>query len=390
MESLKLLFLDEKNRDVYTVWKNIDETDVKILEGLSALGPRNLTLIAKHLDMPVTSLRYRVKRLLDYSLLFIHLNPYHTNMGLKKAVVFVEAIPGYEDVLLDCLKANDFWVFLSRIYGPYEGWGAIWTVPKSNDHDFESFLNFLVDSGVARSFEINWTTCHEGIPVTSRWFNVKENVWSFNWPEWVEEVKTNIGELPWTLVEPDDWPVRVDYEDLLIIKEFEIDGRKSLADVSRKLGIPVERLKYHFKEHVSKRRLIEGYQIDIARFPILFSNYLFFRFEFSSYEKFVRFTTSLHDKPFPLNLGKVIGENTLISHMFLPIREFRKFIDTLSELIKLGLLNRYRYFIQDVNKTWRETIPYEHFVDGGWHYDSEKHLEEVVKIIGKRGFSTKV
>jgi DNA-binding Lrp family transcriptional regulator len=381
MESQRLTGIDEKIRDGFTVWKKIDETDVKILEGLSLLGPRNLTLIAEHLDMPIATLRYRVTRMLDNSLLFLHLNPYHTYMGLKKAVVFVEAIPGYEDVLLDCLRINDFWVFLCRIYGQYEGCGGVWTIPKENDRDFENFLQSLIDSGVAESFEINWTTCREGIPVKSRWFNIEENAWTFNWKEWVKEVETIEGKLPWTLIEPADWPIKVDYEDLLIIKELEMDGRKTLTDISKKLGISIEKLKYHFREHVSKRGLIEGYEVDMARFPLLFSNYLFFRFEFDSYDKFVRFTTSLHDKPFPLNLGKVLGENALISQIYLPIREFRKFIDALSELIKLGLLKTYSYFIQDVDKTWRETIPYEHFRNDKWDYDGEKHLVELNKII---------
>jgi len=381
MESLKLLGLDAKNRDINTVWKDIDDTDVRILEAISQLGPRNLALIANRLDMPTTTLRYRVRRMMDNSLLFLHLNPYHTNMGLKKAVVFVEAIPGYEDILLDCLRVNDFWIFLCRTYGPYEGWGGIWTIPKHNDRDFKHFIQSLVDSGIANSFEINWTTCHEGIPVKSRWFDVEENAWTFNWEEWIREVETIQGDLPWTLIEPDDWPIKVDYEDLLIIKELEIDGRKSLTDISKKLGISLEKLKYHFREHVSKRRLIEGYQVDIARFPILFSNYVFFEFEFNSYDKFERFTTSLHDKPFPINLGKVIGQNTLISHMFLPVREFRNFIDALSKLIRLGLLKDYRYFMQDVNKTWRATIPYEHFRNDKWDYDGEKHLAELNKII---------
>ncbi len=386
MESLKLLGIDEKLRDIYTVWKNIDETDVKILEGLSLLGPRNLALVAKHLDTPTTTLRYRVKKMLDNSLLFLHLNPYHTNMGLKKAVVFVEAIPGYEDLLLDCLRVNDFWVFLCRVYGPYEGCAGIWTIPKENDRDFESFLQGLLDSGVAKSYEVNWTTCHEGIPVMSRWFNVEENVWSFNWDEWINEVETIESELPWTLIEPDDWPIEVDYYDLLIVKELEIDGRKSLTDISKKLGISEEKLKYHFREHISKRGIVEGYQVDIARFPIHFSDYLFFRFEFDSYEKFVKFTMSLHDKPFPINLGKVIGENALVSHMHMPKREFRKFIDALSILIKRGLLKTYLYYIQDTKKTWRETIPYKHFEDNEWNYDGRGHQEDLGKVLEKRGF----
>ncbi len=383
MESLKLLGIDDKIRDVYTVWKNIDEIDVRILEGLSQHGPRNLAFIAKRLDMPTNTVRYRVKRMLDKSILFLHLNTYHTHMGLKKAVVFIEAAPGFEDVLLNFLRVNDFWAFLCRVYGPYEGCGGIWTIPKENDRDFESFLQRLVDSGVAKSFEVNWTTCHEGIPVRIKWFNSDEKIWTFNWNEWTKEVETIEGELPWTLIEPNDWPIMVDNVDVLIIKELEIDGKISLSGISKKLGISEEKLKYHFREHVSKRDLIEGYHIDIARFPIPFSDYLFFRFEFDSYEKLVKFTISLHDKPFPINLGKVLRENTLISQMYLPKGEFRRFIDGLSKLIKMGLLKRYRYFIQDLNSTQRQTIPYEHFEDGKWHYDKDEHLKDLKNILQK-------
>ena len=376
---------DYKIRDALTIWNKIDETDVKILEGLSSLGPRNLALLARHLDMPTTTLRYRVRQMLENSLLFLHMNPYHTNMGLKKAVVFVEATQGYEDLLLDCLRANGFWIFLCRIYGPYEGCGGIWTIPKENEDDFQYFLNCIRKSGVAKSIEVDWTTCHEGIPVKSRWFNIEENAWTFNWDEWVKEVETIEGELPWTLIEPDDWPVKVDYEDLLLIKELEIDGMKSLTEISKKLGISVEKLKYHFREHVSKRGLVEGYQVEIFRFPCSTSDFFFFKLEFNSYEKFAKFAISLKDKPFPTFLGKVLGENALIAHIYLPKLEFRKFIESLSTLIKKGLLEKYSYVFQDPFLQWRMTIPYEHFSEGRWNYNGDEHIEKIRQILEKRG-----
>jgi len=135
--------IDYRIRQAFTTWKKIDETDVRILEGMSLLGPRNLALIAKHLEVPTTTVRYRVKRMLDNSILFLHLNPYHTHMGLKKAVVFVEATPGLEDVLLESMKLHNYWLFLCRAYGPYEGCAGIWTVPKGREGNFVGYLNTL-------------------------------------------------------------------------------------------------------------------------------------------------------------------------------------------------------------------------------------------------------
>ncbi len=85
--SLNADSIDAKVRDAFSVWGKIDETDVKILEGLSLLGPRNLTKIAEHLKMPTTTVRYRVRRMLKDSILFFHLNPYHTNMGRARVMV---------------------------------------------------------------------------------------------------------------------------------------------------------------------------------------------------------------------------------------------------------------------------------------------------------------
>lgn len=377
--------LDVKVRDALSLWKKIDETDLKILEGLSMLGPRNLKQIAERIGIPATTVRYRVRRMLNNSTLFLHVNPYHTNMGLKKAVIFLEAYPGLEDMLLECLRIHDYWLYLGRIYGPFEGCGGIWTVPKGREGDFIDYMKGLIDAGVASSIEVNWTTCHEGIPVKSRWFDYEMRSWIFDWREWLAEVETIEGCLPWTIIEPDDWPIRVDKVDLLIIKELEIDGLQPLTKISKKLGIDVENLKYHYRNHVLKNDLIEGYQVEIYRFPSLISEMVWFKFQFNSYEKLVKFALSLHDKPFPIHLGKVLGELALTSYLYLPKREFRRFIACLSELINRGLLVRYHYYFQDMFQSWRETIPYQHFDGETWIYDKERYQEELNEILSKWG-----
>ncbi len=65
----------------------------------------------------------------------------------------------------------------------------------------------------------------------------------------------------------------------------------------------------------------------------------------------------------------------------MPKAEFRKFIDILSKLIKSGILQSYLYIIQDLNKTFRQTISYEYFEDRGWTYDHEKHLKSLEDLV---------
>ena len=87
--------LDVRIREAFTAWKKLDPIDLKILEVLSFLGTRNLALIAKHLNLQYGTVKYRLRRMLSRSILFLRVNPYHTNMGLKKVVLFVEASPGF-------------------------------------------------------------------------------------------------------------------------------------------------------------------------------------------------------------------------------------------------------------------------------------------------------
>ncbi len=383
MSSTRIDDLDIRVRDALTSWKKMDAIDVKILEGVTQLGPRNLSQVAKSTRLPHTTVRFRISRMIRDALLFLHLTPNTSNMGLKRAVVFIEAAFGHETSLMDFLKVNDFWVFLCPIYGPFEGSAGIWEVPHDKTREFQQFLGNLQDMGVAGKIEVLWTTSFHNVSVSSRWFDAEEEAWAFDWEEWIDEVEAIEGELPRILAEPRDWPVNIDYTDLLIIKELEIDARKTLPEISEKLGAPLSKIKYHYHEHVMKRDLVGGYQVEIYRFPFPLCEILFFKFEFDDHEMLERFALSLLDKPIAINIGKVLGEEALVSHVFLPKWQLRGFIRALSILAKRGCLKKYSYYIQDMYNTLRETIPYEHFKTNKWIYNHEYHIDELKRLYHK-------
>ena len=375
--------LDIRVRDALTSWKKLDAIDVKILEGISQYGPRNLSQVARSAGLPFTTVRFRVNRMHRDSLLFLHLTPNLANLGLNRAVVFMEAAPGFEVDFMDYLKINDFWVFLCPIYGQYEGCAGIWTIPYERMGEFHEFLQALQDAGVSRRCEVHWTTSFHNISVSSRWFDEGEEAWNFNWDEWIDEVGSIQGELPPILDEPESWPVRADYTDLLVIKELENEARLTLPEVSEALDVPLSKVKYHFHEHIAKRGLIGGYQVEIYRFPFPLCEIFFMIFEFDSEEKMRRFALSLLDKPIAINIGKVLGRNALVSHVFLPKWQFRRFIRALSILAKGGHIRQYHYYIQDMYQTLRETIPYEYFKDGIWSYNHEEQILKIKQLLEK-------
>jgi DNA-binding Lrp family transcriptional regulator len=361
--------------------EKLDILDLRILEGLGVHGSRNVTDVARKLGIPTETMRKRLKRMPSRIFLRFYVNIYHTNLGLKKALVFAEAIPGYEDLLFSCLKANDFWMYVSRCYGMNEGCHGLYIIPKDHWSDFERFAYQLEKLGVARNVQIFWSTCFQSVHSRTNWFDEQSKNWAFQWDKWIEEIPNKDTKLPYTLIDPEDWPVRVDEIDVFILKEMEKNPRISLSDLAKMLGVSQQLVEYHYRKHVLERGLIESFDVFSFHFDTAISDMFVFIFKFDSMERLARFAKSLLDKPFVGGLGKILGENMMVADVYLPRLEFRNFIDALAKLIRNGLLQSYNYVILDLRKVQRQTISYEYFKDGSWIYDHNKHIQNLKDLV---------
>lgn len=362
--------------------KRLTNLDVKILEGLCNFGPRNLTKIAKKIRIPRETVTFRIKRMASNPHIFLrcHANIYHTNLGLKKAVVFADAIPGKEQLLFECLKANDFWLYVGRSYRGREGCNGVYAIPFDSCRKFEEFVLELRRLNVAQEVQILWSTCFEGGRITGAWFDKDKEKWVFPWNEWIEEVQNTTTRLPYTLVEPEAFVNCADEIDIFILKELEKDATVPIKEIAEKLGISRQLAWAHYKNHVVKRGLLEGFQIFVLPFDAPWDMFVFI-ISFNEYKAMARFANSLLDKPFMIMVGKIFGENSLLTEICLPRIEFRNFIDALSKLACLNIIRDYQYVIQDLRVRSRQTISYEFFKKKTWIYDHKKHLRALKILI---------
>ena len=361
----------------------LDLVDVRIIEKLGQSGPRNTTEVAKKLEMPRGTVISRTKRMSPLFNLRMNASVYHTNIGLRKTVVFAKATPGKEQLLFDCLKTNDFYIYLSRCFGMYEGCIGIYVTPRDQCDEFRQFLQEIRRLGVAEKTELFWSTCFHTVNPTTNWFDSKSEEWVFPWNKWIQEILTQTSHLPYTLVDPDDFPIKADATDLFILKEMEKDATVALSDIARKLKMTPQNVRHHYEEHVLKKGLLETFQIGIMPFDRIMSDMLFFVFKFETREKMAKFAQSLLDKPFVYIVGKILGQNAIVSQVYLPRAEFRNFVESLSKLARDGHLESYDYVFQDLNpgKWSRQTIPFEHFTDGSWEYDHDKHIQNLRNLV---------
>jgi DNA-binding Lrp family transcriptional regulator len=359
--------------------KELTALDIKMLQALWEIGPRNLSRVARQLGIHRRTLESRIKNMkLDPRFfLRMHTSVYHTNIGLRKAVVFLEAKPGMERTLFDCLSINKYWLYVCRSYGTGEGCTAVYAVPADFCKEFEDFMHALENLEIANKANIYWSTCFQGGRITQKWYDDGLKKWTFKWSDWIEEVQTQQTNLPYTLEESKSYQNRADEIDIKMLEKLEEDASRSLTEIARSLGISRQLARFHYREHILGKNLVEGYEVFVMRYGTSPSLMVYFTLTFHNNETFAKFARSLLDKFFVLTMGKNLGENRLIVEVFLPFEEFRKFIEVLSTMTRMKLVKNYAYAIQDLSIRCRQTISPPLFEKGSWVYDHENFMSEL-------------
>ncbi len=360
--------------------KKLRNIDVKTLQGLAEHNPRNRSETAIKLGMPRETLRYRINYLRSHFSLQLQGNVYHTSIGLRKAIVRSQSKAGYEDVLYDLMKSNDYWLYVSQFISAPACLG-MYAIPSEKEKEFEDFVEQIRTSDLVKDVTFSWSTCIHTVNATGTWFDRRNEEWVFPWNSWLDEVQTAKGELPYTLKESDGYPQMADRIDIIILKELEKNCATKMVDIADMLNMSLQRVRYHFVTHIAKKQMFEGPQILADHYKGLDPDTYFFLFSFNDYSNFKKFALSLLDKPFVRSMGKMYQRNDLFAQIYLPRKQLRSFLEALSKLVRNGFLETYDYLIQDLTRSERQTIPYEFFKNNRWEYDGQKYTRKLEKTI---------
>jgi DNA-binding Lrp family transcriptional regulator len=361
--------------------------DVAVLEGLALYGVRNKSKLAAQLKISLGVLNRRIKHLRSHFSLCILGNLYHTNIGLRKVFVTAEAQPGYEEFLYECLKANPYWLYVSQCVGAPKCL-TIYGIPVGRENEFAEFMHRLGKIKQVRNVDFLWSTCIQTINVTSSWFDRTTEQWIFPWDSWLKEIESSPLNLPYTLKEPEAYPQKADWTDIMILKELEKNSRVKLKEIANMLNLSLQVIKYHYEKHVIKEQMFDCPQIVANHYRDLSPDTYYFRFSFENSQNLAKFANSLNNKPFARAAGKVYNQNQLFVQIYLPKQQLRNFIETLSKLVKAGFLVSYEYLIMDSQKREKQTISYEYFKGNNWEYDNRKYLQSlqcVAQELGSQG-----
>lgn len=359
--------------------KKLDSLDIRILEALGVYGPRSISKLASDIRVPMPTVRDRFKNLKSHFSLHLQVSVYHTFIGLKKAFVFSRATSGHERLLWEAMKANGYWLYLTARYDAPESFYGIYGIPIDHTEEFEQFVEEIEKLKMAKNIDLFWSTSIHTVNLTDLWYDHESERWIFKWDKWIEDIESQGTSLPYTLVESKSFPQKADRIDIIILRELQKNAECKLRDIAKLLDVPPQTVQYHFKNCVISKGLIESYVVFLPHFEDESDRYCF-RFNFHDEKKMAKFALSLKNKPFIRNIGKIFRKNALFVNIYLPRKEFRGFTDTLSKLIRKGLIESYDYVIEDSSRRELQTISYEFFKDKSWVYEHEKHIKKLHEL----------
>lgn len=222
---------------------------------ITEIGP-NISEIARQLGQFKESVRYRYKEKLLNKGFAVHVAVDHEKLGLRRVIMLIDFADAYKPIsqrLMRVLSDRGYLVSYSKIL-PDGRYLVHASVPEESLEDYGNFFTSLQKKGFFKSLEFNSFSWFRNPPMKTSMYDFDEGVWDFDWTTEAKVDKKSAALIPSTRE-------KFDLIDLLILKQLQIDGNRTLAEMSETLGINYKTLTWHFRKHVQERHLIKGYVI---------------------------------------------------------------------------------------------------------------------------------
>ena len=356
----------------------IDYKDLQIIEGLSKYTPRNILKISREIGIPESTIRYRIRTLIKRGVLRLYTNVYHTNIGLKKHVVFTKYNPIYKDDIYNLINAYSP-IYMLKVYSGAIGSFSVHIIPPNLSNDLEKYFKELVKLDVIHDYKVYHSTCFHNINPITDWFDIISGNWIFGWDTLIEDIQDEESKLPITLKDPNDFPILADRLDINILRLLELDPTITYTAIAKKLDTTPQNIKYHYEEHIVKNFLIEDFDIQIRRFNPRTSTLVIGLLNFTSMDMLAKAANAFERRAFSEILGKILGRESLLGIFYLPNNELWRLVDSLNDMVKVGILKYYEVFFSPLSERGKAyTIPYQYFADDHWMFPSlDYYLERL-------------
>jgi DNA-binding Lrp family transcriptional regulator len=357
--------------------KHIDEKNVRIIRAMCKHG-LNISRVAKEAGLPLTSVKYRMDKLINNGLIRLAAKINFSRIGVRTvaAMLYKPQIPG--DYLLDILaNANQYLAYASKCFSNSSSIYTIHRIPFGHEVDFEAYLNELKKLNLIRDYEILWATGSYYFPPGFEWFDFKGKVWVSRWSDWVKEIDKSSAILPKSLNNISNVIFKIDSVDSELLYRLEMNATVNISEVAGQINISPQLARYHYLKHLVETGIVEGFSAVVTPYPLQLLAPAIFFLEFPNNTLMSKFINSLSGKPFAHSVIRVANENKIISQFFINATEIVQFLKTLNSLIDIGVIKDFSYFLLDLSRFYHGTLPYNALKNGVWIYSHSEYVERL-------------
>jgi len=353
----------------------------RIVEAIKQVGPRNSCAISRITGIPDNTVRYKIHNQLVQKGITVQTSVDYGKMGLTTNWVNMDFAKEYKKtapLVLRVLSKSGYLTFFGRLL-PQNSFATVIRIPREALKSYLSFLEKIVQAGVLDSYRVDPVLWIRHLSMNPRYFDFEKKEWNVDW----EEVEKSPVEIQQQEV-AEGGAFYVDKIDVLLLKEMQIDCLRSLTDIGKKLHVKPKTLRYHFREHIEKRRLISRYVVRWFGSPPLEARksilYLTAEIREPSPEVLWQAQNVFHRLPFTWLDAVSTCQDLYTAQAVLPISSYTETVEYLARNSD-GFEKKLKLCLVDQTCTCNYTLPYELFSeDAGWLFDEEHTLEQVLEV----------
>ena len=373
----ELVRFDNYYERLFEASNMLDSLNVRILECMANVGPRNLLEVSRHSRIPFTTVYHRVNKLEKRIGRVAQLLPSYSKLGLACLVVIARARYGFEEQLTKALELPNYWLSVTRCEGGFTH-HSVQCVPIEHLTKFDSYLRQVSRNGLADNLDIVRVGDTLPLNLNFQCYDAFDQTWRFAWDKWLEKlVRAKAVE---RIDDPANYARVVDKHDLFIVKELQKNARAKLAGLASIMGMTLPGVKYHYDRMVA-RGVCKRFWIEVFPYPIEFSAVYDIMLDFPSRESVNKFFSFINNLFFFVDVAKVIGKNSLLARAYIPEVQVSNMFQFLSELARRRALTSYSALRLRFETRASQTISYELFDERkGWIFNYAKCAAELKKI----------
>lgn len=349
----------------------------RLIEAVNRVGVQNISLLSRMTGMPTETIRYTMRRRFPKLGLTVEMPVNHSALGLERNFVtmrLAEGAKAFDKALVKALAEKAFLTYACN--APIERrLVTYFSVPVSLTDEFHAFLDATASSGVLADYSVERLEWSRHPELRSKDYNFATGQWSVDWDKVGKD-----GEAPPAyedLGEPSPSP-EIDYTDLLIIKELQLDSWRNIAEIARKLKLNERTVRWHYKKHVAAMAG-SNYVNWVPVTPREFKRAVGLVHEFKGVSKrsLARLRVLFNNFPFCwFEAGRSDGYYQVSSAMPAGyLMESLRFLNARLDEVA----GDWKMWTVDLSTAHPHTIPYQNFDESkGWFFDKEMALKAVV------------